>query len=150
MRVAILLIFFSTIVLSLDILSQADQEISLSDELVWLFSESSFLQSLSLDKVKEGIRNLERKKYDLERDKQKPTRAEEAKADLKKIHPAISKAKELERAFYRMAQVERNYRDKNPSLTRDTKNYLDRVKKEFLRSLREFLKDDSRIEGFLR
>ncbi|MCA9509048.1 MAG: hypothetical protein KC505_11555 [Myxococcales bacterium] len=134
----ILLVSF---LLSLESLTSAGR-LSLSDELAWLFNKEYFLNNMDIIHIKELIRGL--------RDKQIELRKNKDDKNFHKIYKllgqTLSKANELERALYRTEQVERNYKDRNPQLIRQTKSYVERTKQELLKLLRDFYDGDNSLE----
>jgi hypothetical protein len=141
----LLLAFF----LSFESLTSDSKEIKLTDEIVWLFNESSILERMDLNHIEDLINNLERTRNELVRDSRDAAKTKQSLADLKNLNPALTKVNELKRALDRMGEVDRNYRDNNPNLTRQTRDYVARTKRESLGLLRDFYKDDKRlVEAF--
>ncbi len=142
----LLLAFF----LSLESLTSDSKDIKLTDEIMWLFNERSVLEMMDLNHVKELNRRLEKAQNDLVRDSHDSTKRELALAEIANLDPALKKSLELEQAFNRMDEVDRNYANTNPELSRKTKDYLERTKRESLKLLRDFFGDDQQLEQALK
>lgn len=74
--------------------------------------------------MEELIDNLEKTRNELVRDSRDEAKAKQSLADLKNLNSALTKANEL--TINSMDEVNRNYRDNNPNLTRQTKDYVAR------------------------
>lgn len=149
MKVLFSLLLLLAFFLSFESLTSDSKEIKLTDEIVWLFNESSILERMDLNHIEDLINNLERTRNELVRDSRDAAKTKQSLADLKNLNPALTKVNELKRALDRMGEVDRNYRDNNPNLTRQTRDYVARTKRESLGLLRDFYKDDKRlVEAF--
>jgi len=126
--------------------ARSEHGLFLQEKNLDLISKGSLMAMMGIGSIKSLLKDLDKMRIHITEKVRDASRRTKALADMRKIFPAIAKAKELRRAMDRQEEVKRNYGDRHAALTKQTNKYVQRTKDELFKKLLIFLGSKSRIE----